>query len=542
MEKTTNIMLGGVRFDMSDEAYRALDSYLASLSRHLAQDPDMREIVRDIEARIAEKLTASGERVISLGTVESVTKQMGSPEDIATDDAPTPSLQRKLYRDEDNAVIGGVASGMSAYFGIDPIFVRIVFIASIFVSGFGILIYVLLWLLIPRAETAAQKLEMRGNAVTFESMRSMVRERGESLTENGTLRRILYFPFEVVGTVLRGIRRFSPKIGKALGFLLALASFFAFLSCSAAYVFAFANLDAPYREFPLLAATSPALLYGLMTALYVVAAVPFVLLFAFAQRLMRSTMRITTAIGFGLIGLWSLAVIVSASLGFKVAEQYNHYLDTAPEYQEVTEEIALPPFQAVEASGSASVVIASGPVQSVSVTASARDIDRIVPAVTEGVLTVEILPQDDTCFLCDFSRPVVAITTPNLSSVTMQQGQLELKDVATPALTLDVRRMYVSGDVVTQTLTLIGDAASVTLEGSAQEATIILEDANLYAQRFPVGSTTIEARTHSFANISVLESLKAFVDEQSSITYRGTPAVVEGNAVSADGPEDEAAE
>ena len=71
-------------------------------------------------------------------------------------------LRRRLYRDADSRVLGGVCSGMGAYFNIDVVIFRILFVLSVFMGGAGVLIYIILWIVVPKAKTTAQKLEMKG--------------------------------------------------------------------------------------------------------------------------------------------------------------------------------------------------------------------------------------------------------------------------------------------------------------------------------------------------------------------------------------------
>lgn len=535
MEKTTNIILGGVRFDMTEEAFHVLDAYLKSLASHFSADADRAEIIRDIEGRIAEKLTEAAESPVSLTTIESVTAQIGAPEDISSEESevPTPSF-RKLYRDADAAIIGGVSAGIAAYLGVDALYVRLAFIASVFLGGTGIVIYILLWLLLPVALTASQKLEMRGSAVTLKTMQELIRRNGSDDVRGSMFQRIIYFPFEVIGSMLRGMSRFWPGLRTITGAIIAIGSFFAILGITTFALLAAVNMHAPSIEFPLLDALSPLLLYGLMLAAYLATVIPIVFVLVLALRLVRSTARITPVVGFGLVGIWSLAVIATGALGFRAAVEYQNYLQTAPEYQEVTERLELDRYQSIDLSSGTEVRVVSGEEQGATLTASKRDLARIKTSVADGVLTVEALPIEGNCIFCEFSRPVLTITAPDLESIRMQGGILVFQDFVDDSLVIEAQGGRISGSIVTQGLDVSGENFSLDLSGSARTATMRIDNASVRAPSLEIGTLSIEARDYSSARLWVSGRIDAFADCSSEITYRGTPASATGNAASED--------
>lgn len=532
MKKTTDITLGGMRFAMTEESYQALDTYLTSLTEHLNLDDDRTEIIRDIEARIAEKFKEGGEEIISLATVEAVVSQMGSPEDIVSEDDNTPLVppNRKLYRNLDSAILGGVASGIAAYLGIDSLYVRLIFIISIFFGGTGIFLYILLWLLLPPARTASQKLEMRGSAVTLKTMQDLVRSGGDAGTRHGTLRRLVYFPFELVGSTLRGIRRHLPKAGKFLGVLIAIGSFFAILGITTLLVLTVVSMNASYVEFPLLEAVSPVLLYSLLATLYLSAIIPFIFLLALAQRLVRTAARIAPSIGFGLVGLWSLSVIASGTMGFHTFGEYHTYLSTSPAYQVSVQEMQLEPYHSIEMPPGVNVTIASGDTQRTEATARQLDLDRLITTVRDGVLTIEVRPAGENCMFCDVGRPTIAITTPNLESINMQGGTVVFENFEDDFLSIEAYRGRISGSMNLSELTVEGEQSHLELMGSVASTTLMLDRTNVRAARLAIQHASVEAHDYSTAELWVLESLNAYVDQESEVVYRGSPATTTGNA------------
>lgn len=182
MKKTLTVNLGGTVFHIDEDAYRLLDNYLSNLKIHFRKEAGADEIIDDIERRIselfAEKLTA-GSQVITIIDVEEVIARMGKPEDMEAENDSEPSvgnatrttIHRRLYRNPDDKLLGGVISGMAAYLGWDVTLLRLLLLV-VLICGVGTLIpvYIVCWLVIPEARTAAEKLSMRGEAVTVENI------------------------------------------------------------------------------------------------------------------------------------------------------------------------------------------------------------------------------------------------------------------------------------------------------------------------------------------------------------------------------------
>lgn len=182
MKKTLTVNLGGTVFHIDEDAYRLLDNYLSNLKIHFRKEAGADEIIDDIERRIselfAEKLIA-GSQVITITDVEEVIARMGKPEDMEAENDSEPSvgnatrttIHRRLYRNPDDKLLGGVISGMAAYLGWDVTLLRLLLLV-VLICGVGTLIpvYIVCWLVIPEARTAAEKLSMRGEAVTVENI------------------------------------------------------------------------------------------------------------------------------------------------------------------------------------------------------------------------------------------------------------------------------------------------------------------------------------------------------------------------------------
>ncbi len=196
MNKTVNINLGGMFFHIDEDAYQKLTRYFDAIKRSLSNSNGQDEIIKDIEMRIAEIVSerqSPDKQVISLRQVEEVIAIMGQPEDYRLEDeGPAEKTSydysrrpiKKLYRDLDKATIGGVATGLGHYFGIDAFWIKIILVILTVVSfGTGIIVYIVLWVVMPGAVTTSEKLEMTGEPVTISNIEKKVREEFEAVTE-----------------------------------------------------------------------------------------------------------------------------------------------------------------------------------------------------------------------------------------------------------------------------------------------------------------------------------------------------------------------
>lgn len=174
MEDIIKVSIAGVAFTLEKEAHIRLENYISSLEKHYAANPNADEIVNGIEERISEILSEKGYRgsVVPVSVVEELISILGSVEDLDEDYVikDKPEVKRRIYRDVDNKLIGGVCSGWGAYFKADPIIFRLVFSLAVILSFafeselflLWIVIYILMWIITPAAVTSFQKCQMRG--------------------------------------------------------------------------------------------------------------------------------------------------------------------------------------------------------------------------------------------------------------------------------------------------------------------------------------------------------------------------------------------
>ena len=194
MNKTLTINLANSIFNIDKNAYQALQRYLEAVKKYLTGTQGNEEILADVEARISElfseKLTPE-KQVIVLQDVEQIIQVMGQPEDYSIDEdifdeAPktkTSTRVKKLYRDGDQKLMGGVCSGIGHYLSIDPLWIRLLFIVFLFGGGFSVITYIILWAIVPEATTTAQKLDMQGEAANLSNIEKKIKEGFDSVSD-----------------------------------------------------------------------------------------------------------------------------------------------------------------------------------------------------------------------------------------------------------------------------------------------------------------------------------------------------------------------
>ena len=209
MNEIKKCSISGIAFQFEPDAYEELSHYLKELQNQYNDNPDGEEILADIEARIAELILSTQEnsRAIALPLVKNIIAQLGSAaqieEESASSEEPHPSakateprIPRRLYRSDEGAKLGGVCAGLGNYFDIDPVWIRLIFalplLGKLLLSGgwapywlgsalgnifwVFLLSYLIMWFGIPTARSARQKLEMKGEKITPESIRQKTAE------------------------------------------------------------------------------------------------------------------------------------------------------------------------------------------------------------------------------------------------------------------------------------------------------------------------------------------------------------------------------
>ncbi|MEC4003964.1 PspC domain-containing protein [Flavobacterium sp. SUN052] len=347
MNKTVNINIGGLFFHIDEDAFQKLSRYFDAIKRSLSNSSGKDEIMKDIEMRVAELFTErqkSDKHVINTKDVDEVVTVMGQPEDYRIDDDASESTAtnfnsknklKKLYRDKERGSIAGVCTGLGYYFGIDATWIKIAFLATAFAGfGFGIVVYVILWIATPEAITTSEKLEMRGEAVTISNIEKKVREEFESVSEK--FRNVNYD--ELGNKVKSTAGSAGSKIGdvfisifgafaKVLGALiLVVSSISLFGICVASIVLMFSsslpqNTIINHISTPI-GLETPLWLQGILFLFAF--GIPFFFLLILGLKLLVTNLKsIGNIAKYSLLGVWIIAVGILVSLGISEFTQIS---------------------------------------------------------------------------------------------------------------------------------------------------------------------------------------------------------------------------
>ncbi|MCI5581896.1 MAG: PspC domain-containing protein [Phocaeicola plebeius] len=340
MKKTLTVNLGGTVYHIDEDAYVLLDNYLKNLHYHFRQREGAEEIVRDMEARIAElfdEYLRQGLKVITIHEAETVIARMGKPEELGDEEAATTEStyaaaaqgegpRRRLFRNEDDRVLGGVASGIAAYMGWEVVYVRLaLLLLGFFVQGL-IVAYLVCWMVIPAAKTATEKLQMQGKPVNMENIGKTVTDGFERVNEyvhSGETRSFL----ARVGNVIVQMAGFIIKLALVLIAIcctpVLVAVLFVFFALLLMGVGLTASLPVVfYHAFPFIdwnsIGTQPLLAIILALCGLLAVGLPIVGLLQLVFQSLKMWRPMSTGVKVGLILLWMVAIAIGLVLLLQV--------------------------------------------------------------------------------------------------------------------------------------------------------------------------------------------------------------------------------
>ena len=341
MNKTVTVNLGGTVFHIDENSYEALIKYLNAIKGHFSADQGRDEIMQDIESRIGEMFRErmkDGREVITLNDVNEVTTIMGRPEEFAGEEeranaesstatsVPAGKLKKRFFRDPDEKFVGGVCSGIAAYFNVDPVFIRFIFACALIFYGTGFWIYILLWIIIPEAKTTADRLMMRGEPVTVSNIEKNVREELDSLKarlkDGPKATTAIGKIFETIGDVFKFI---FMVIGKVI------AAFFAFIALIIGLVLLaslFGLAGAPFVHLPgflhhMFNSTSQFNWVYFGGVLLI--AIPALLIAYGGIRFLFNIKRRSRVVGYSALIIWLIALLIVVISGISVFREFSEH-------------------------------------------------------------------------------------------------------------------------------------------------------------------------------------------------------------------------
>nr|WP_294929861.1 PspC domain-containing protein [uncultured Flavobacterium sp.] len=346
MNKTVNINLGGMFFHIDEDAYLKLTRYFDAIKRSLNNSSGQDEIIKDIEMRVSELLTEkqkSEKHVVGLKDVDEVITVMGQPEDYIIEDEEKTNQSfhdngrrtKKLYRDKEKGMIGGVATGLGHYFGIDAVWVKIVFLIFVFAGfGTGILAYFVLWVVTPEAITTSEKLEMTGEPVTISNIERKVREEIESLSD-----KFKNADYDAMGNQVKsGAGRISSSFGdfimtifkifaKFLGVILIMAGISTLIMLLIGVFTLGTNVfvDFPWQNFVEAGNFTEYPIWSFGLLMFFAVGIPFFFLTLLGFKLLApNTKTIGNIAKYTLLAIWIIAIAIAISIGIKQATEISY--------------------------------------------------------------------------------------------------------------------------------------------------------------------------------------------------------------------------
>jgi len=346
MNKTVNINLGGMFFHIDEDAYQKLTRYFDAIKRSLSKSSGQEEIIKDIEMRVSELLTEkqkTEKHVVTLREVDEVISVMGQPEDyIIEEDGPTtndnrdfsaPRHTKKLYRDKENGMIGGVATGLGHYFGIDAVWLKIMFLIFVFAGfGTGILAYIILWIVTPEAVTTSEKLEMTGEPVTISNIEKKVREEFDNVS--GKIKNADYDKFgnqvktgaEKIGSGLSDFIMTVFKVfAKFLGVIMIMGGLtvLVLLFIGVFTLGTSVSMDFPWQSFVEAGNFTDYPIWSFGLLMFLAVGIPFFFMTLLGFKLLAPKMNsIGNIAKYTLLALWLIAVSIAISIGIKQATAF----------------------------------------------------------------------------------------------------------------------------------------------------------------------------------------------------------------------------
>ncbi len=334
MKKTFTINISGTVFHIEEDAYEVLQKYLVNLKNHFGSGEEGKEIISDIEARIAEifsEKSTDEKMVVTINMVNEIVEIMGTPEDFAEEKGEEePSVsdakrKRRLYRDPEHRVLGGVCGGLSAYFNMDPVVLRIIFAVLFFVtSGAALLAYLILWIAVPKAMNTTQRLEMRGQEATVKNIEKSIKEEVAEVKES-------YKKFKESDTYSKGKKGVAGagdvvyNVFKVLlkiiviiiGVVLIISGFFGLLGFISTLAIGHSFVDGwPLIWSPELQVpgffnhfVEPGTVTFGMIAIGLLTGIPMLAMFFIGTKLVFRYKTNNTAIGLSMVGVWLIALV-----------------------------------------------------------------------------------------------------------------------------------------------------------------------------------------------------------------------------------------
>lgn len=346
MNKTVIININGIVFHIEEDAYEILRNYMISIKKHFAHTEGNAEIVADIENRIAEmfneRISSGVKEVITQQDVDEVCKQMGRVEDFYKDAENDPNeynttgnaygsayatASKKLMRDPDDKVFGGVCAGLGHYLDMEPRWVRLIMLFVFLAGGTGLLLYIILWIVMPEAKTRADRMAMRGEEPNLQNFKRSFDEERES----GTNHKSSYATSGSTDNFFELLSSIGIVLLKILGGFLLFVFGITLVSLLVGLFAAFLVERHSLGNFPL-AYVEPKWFYIIAIASFFMLAIPFLALTLLTIRVLFDKKPVSSYISYALLILWIVSSAAVIAIGIHTGRDFQEEASVVEEY------------------------------------------------------------------------------------------------------------------------------------------------------------------------------------------------------------------
>ena len=351
MEKTIIINIGNTIIHIEESAYDTLKAYLNEVKLYFANHADDLEIITDIENRIAELFTeqmeAQKKQVVDAADVQHVIAQMGSVKDfdIIEENEEEPAFQpgyqyqyaeKKLYRDMDDRVVAGVCSGIAHFVNTEAKWIRAAVLLMAFLGGFGILVYMILWIIMPKAKSRVEKMEMKGEPANLQGFQKNLDEELQAVKERlGEVNRHAQPLFArlgiFIGEFFEWIARFLSGTGKVIfkiiaGLIIVFGAFCLLMLILGTAAFQGFWDSSIYDSFPFSIVNDGNRGVILFSA-FIVMFVPILALVLFSIRVAFNKQAINKTFSFALLIIWLAGVATAGYQAAKISSEFKQHAE-----------------------------------------------------------------------------------------------------------------------------------------------------------------------------------------------------------------------
>ncbi len=546
MQKTISLSINTALFHIEEDAYKTLSNYLATIKKHFSSQEDAEEIVQDIENRIAEHLQnklIKSKQVITLSDVEDLIAKLGTVEDFGDEEkiaatktetnTSTQKPNKKLFRNPDDQIIGGVASGLGVYFGIDPVLFRLVFVLTTISGGFGILAYIILLIIMPEAKTPTEKMQMEGEPLNLESIDKKIKDLGKAVKE---------FPDTKVGQVAQKGVHFTRSIGERTVEILPSIGSGLVKLLGVIFVMAACIATLPLLTTLLMSLLNPNLAFGGVTlsellgdyrflslSLHVSVIIPIITLGIGGAALLAKKNFLNWKFSLALFMLWviSLTSLTAASAAhLPKLNSWWEQQEIGQKYQ-IEKSITVGDFKKIIVSGNTRVFLTQGDTTDIKVKATPRVLDQLEITNSGETLNMHQNQNWALCLICWAQPATVYIITPSIEAVNLSGGvEFSGEGIIQESLNLDLSGATVvrlNGSIQKVKVEMSG-ASELDLQGKGVVITGKLSGAStLDASSFNVTQAYLEQSGASECRVDATEIVDVQLSGATELVYINYP-------------------